>query len=724
MTETTTQPHTLENEDGGKIIHTNCNSHCGGDCEMMVHVKDDKITRIEPVVKDGQTSMCLRGHAYRQRVYSPDRLLHPVKRTGPRGSGEFTRISWDEALDTIAEKMMQIKDTYGNEALLHFCSMCDPYLLHHVTAFHTLLCRFGGYTAPWGLISAEGHSFAEGVTYGRARRHGFTGHPTEEYRNARLIIMWGWNPVTTLMGTDTSLALARAKEDGTRIISVDPRHSDSAATLADKWVPIRPGTDSAVMLAMAHVIIKEDLQDREFISKYTFGFDQLKDYLFGEEDGVAKTPEWAEAISGVPAATLAEMAREYATIKPAVLGNSIGPGRSAFGEQFHRSAEALQAITGNLELDIVRHRPGRATFHPLTPPFPFEPNQVEAGKPPRWNAIPSRGPSVNSSARINVNSFTDAILRGKEGGYPADIKMLWLSNTNYVNQLGDVNRCVEALNKLEFVVVTEQVMSVSAKLADIVLPVCTFFERNDVIPGMGARPARILPRAIKPLGESKSQLQICQLLAPKLGITDYGDKSDEEIVNEVAAESAEFMKTQSEAALKEVPPIAEEELFRTGSKKIEIYSSVMEKMNHPKLPAIPKYIETWESVNDPLADKYPLQLITPHLKRRAHSQFDNLPWLRELQDQTVTINSRDAKPRGIEDGDMVRIANERGVVQIPARVTERIMPGVVAIPQGAWFTPDENGVDHGGSGNVLTSSITSPGGAFASHTALVQVEKV
>ena len=731
MTDIKYQKKPEETDNRDKIVHTNCSSHCGGNCEMMVHVRDNKIIRIEPVETDGRPSMCLRGHAYRQRVYSPDRLLYPLKRTGSRGSGEFARISWDEALDTVAGEMQRIKAAYGNESILHFCSMCDPYVLHHVATFHSLLCRFGGYTAPWGLISGEGHSFSEGVTYGRARRQGYTGHPTKEYLDARLIIMWGWNPVTTQMGTDMSLALARAKENGTRIISVDPRHSDSAATFADKWIPIRPGTDSAVLLAMTYVVIKEDLQDETFIENYTVGFDRLKDYLFGEEDGIAKTPEWADAISGVPAADITELAREYAGNKPAVIGNSYGPGRSAFGEQYQRAAEALQAITGNLNLEILRRPPTRRILQSITPPFPMQPNQVENEKPPRWNAIPSRGPSVNSSARINVNSFTDAILKGREGGYPADIKLLWLSNTNYMNQLGDINRCAEAFNKLEFVLVTEQFMSTSAKFADIVLPVCTFFERFDIIPPAASptgntrsNQAWILNKAIEPLGESRSQLQICQSLAPKLGITDFGDKSDEVLAKQIAAEISEKMELKPDSASKNDAPAPEPKLFRTPSEKIEIYSSLIEKMNHPQLPAIPKYIETWESLNDPLAEKYPLQLITPHFKRRAHSQFDNLPWLRELQDQTLTINSRDAGPRGIKEGDMVRIVNKRGEVRIPARVTERIMPGVVAIPQGAWFAPDENGVDHGGSANVLTSSVTSPAGAFASHTALVQVEKI
>lgn len=704
-----------------KIVHTVCNSHCGGTCDFKVHVRDERIIRIESVPdEEGRPGMCLRGHAYRQRVYSPDRLLYPLKRTGTRGSGEFTRISWEEALDTVADEMKRVKAAYGNAAILHFCSMCDPHILHHVLAFHSLLCQFGGYTAPWGYISCEGYAFAEGVTFGKSGKIRYTGHIPEECLDARLILMWGWNPVTTEMGSSMPLSLARAKESGAKIIAIDPRYTDSAAVFADQWVPIRPGTDAAVMLAMAYVIISENLQDQGFIDAHASGFDQFKTYVLGSEEGTAKTPQWAEAISAVPAATIADLARAYASTKPAILANSFGPGRTAFGEQYHRLAAVLETITGNLRL--AHYAPSFREFS-FIPPFPFTPNHVEEGVPPRWNALPSRGPSVNSGARVNVSSFADAILKGKAGGYPADYKFLWLSNNNYLNQLGDINKAIEAFKALDFILVTEQFMTATARFADIVLPVCTFLERCDLMPPLDVFSNKrsdftVLHKAIEPLGESRSQLQICQALALKLGIADYPFHSDEELVRQMIDTKPEKKDVKSEKAPKKEPQL------RTPSGKVELSSAIAQKMNHPRIPAVPEYIETWESLSDPLAEKYPLQLISPHFKRRAHSQFDNLPWLRELQVQALSINARDAGVRGIKEEDMVRVFNDRGEVRIPAKVTERIMPGVVALPQGAWYAPDENGIDHGGSANVLTRNVTSPGGAFASHTALVQVEKV
>lgn len=722
-----------------KIVRSICSSHCGGTCEMKVHVKGNRIVRIEPDDREFRPRLCARGHAYRQRVYAPDRLLYPLKRTGERGSGQFSRISWEEALETVAGEMIRIKADYGNAAILHFCSMCDPHTLHHVGAFHKLLCQFGGYTAPWGFISHEGATFSAGATYGLRRKFTQTEHRPEEYLGSRLIIMWGWNPVTTEQGTLVPLTLARAKEWGTRFICVDPRYTDSAALFADQWIPIRPGSDAAVLLAMAYVIIKENLQDQEFIETHTIGFDSFKAYVLGLEDGKAKNPEWAEAISTIPAATIAELARAYATQKPAVLVTSIAPGRAAYGEQYHRAAAVLEVITGNWQEKNWLSGPSkRLTFNPQ---FSSPPNAVEMGAPPRRNALPYRGPSVNSSARVNVSMFADAILKGKAGGYPNDYKMLWLSNTNYLNQLGEVNKTVEAFKKLEFLLVTEQFMTASARMADIILPVCTFLERNDLLAPKGYGIYAILNQVIEPLGESRSQLRICQDLALKLGINDYGAQSDGELVEELVAKLAEevdlpdldsmrqegfcFGKLRKpKGATQPEGPKPQAPAFRTPSGKIEIYSEIIARIGDPLIPTLPAYIEPWESPNDPLAGQYPLQLITPHFKRRAHSQFDNLPWLRELQTQMVSINTIDAEARGIRPGDLVRIFNDRGEVQISAKVTERIIPGVVALPQGAWYDPDKQGIDQGGCANVLTKNAISPGGAFICNTALVQIERV
>ncbi|MFH1006628.1 MAG: molybdopterin-dependent oxidoreductase, partial [Candidatus Latescibacterota bacterium] len=313
---------------------------------MKVHVQDGLITRIE--TDDGeepQLRCCLRCRAYRQRVYAPDRIQYPLSRVGPRGKGEFKRISWDEALDRVAGEIRRIKETYGPSSILLKTGGGDlSFVNGGGRIIERLLNMLGGHTGTWGSNSWEAANFASVVTYGTIT----TANTRDDLLNSRLIIMWGWNPTETIQSTNTSFYLAQAKEKGCRIVSVDPRYTDTTAVFADEWIPIRPSTDAAVLIAMACVMVKEGLHDQAFLDRHTIGFEKYKDYLLGVEDNVVKTPEWAEEITGMPAATIARLAREYATTKPAALIAGIAPGRTAMGEQYHRSALTLAAMTGNV----------------------------------------------------------------------------------------------------------------------------------------------------------------------------------------------------------------------------------------------------------------------------------------------------------------------------------------------------------------------------------------
>jgi anaerobic dimethyl sulfoxide reductase subunit A len=708
--------------------------NCGGACLLKVYVKDGVITRME--TDDGdepQLRNCLRCRAYRQRVYAPDRILHPLKRVGERGEGKFERISWDEALETVAGEYKRVKETYGPAAMIYLTNGGDMGQVHNTRTIVRAFSLAGGCTLMWGIASNEGWMFACQATYGYP-----SGVDYRDLVNSRLIILWGQNPAVIIDGCGSSFALARAKENGTRCIVVDPRYTDTAALVADRWVPIRPGTDAAALIAMAYAMITEDLHDKDFLDKYTFGFDRYKAYVLGEEDGVPKTPAWAEAITDIPAQTIVELARDYATIKPAALLPSKAPGRTAFGEQFHRAAFTLSAMTGNI--GIPGGGPGceitqrGATPLPMGPAMKTGGNPVDAGSPLRRDALPtaiSKGPGL--VARLHNSEVMDAILEGKAGGYYSDYKMIYTANVNYLNQYPNVNKAVKALKSLEFIAVQEQFMTSTARFADIILPTCTFFERNDAVWGAGPHLA-YQRKIIEPLGESRSHLSISEGLAEKLGITDYNDKTDEEWLDQIMRPAVTDYERRKETGVEKFygePAIPfQHEIadpanhpFPTPSGKIEICSQRIAEIETPLMPAIPKYIETWESMNDPLAEKYPLQFISTHFKRRAHSQFDNVPWLRELELQAVKINPVDAEPRGIKNGEMVRVFNDRGEIVIPAEVTNRIKPGVVDVPQGAWYDPDERGVDRGGCANVLTRDRRSPGGAMPSNTGLVQVAK-
>jgi anaerobic dimethyl sulfoxide reductase subunit A len=305
-----------------------------------------------------------------------------------------------------------------------------------------------------------------------------------------------------------------------------------------------------------------------------------------------------------------------------------------------------------------------------------------------------------------------------------------------VNQAANINRTIRAFRAVEFIVVIEQFMTPTAKFADILLPANSFMERNDITLGWHLPYIGCMPKIIDSLGESKSHLAIAVELAKHMGVTDLVDKDDEEILRGMVAECGitdfeQFRERGYHKIKLPEPYVAFKEQiedpmnhpFPTPSGKIEIYSQRWAELNNPELPPIPKYIEARESWRSPLSKKYPLQFISTHFRKRALSQFDNVPLLKELGGQELQINGRDALARGISNGDMVRVFNDRGELLTRAKVTDRIMPGVVHLPQGAWYNPDEKGLDRGGSANVLTHNEFSPAGAWALNTNLVEVER-
>ncbi|MDO8634885.1 MAG: molybdopterin-dependent oxidoreductase, partial [Dehalococcoidia bacterium] len=228
-----------------KIITTACNTHCGGSCLLRVHVKDGVITRFETDNgEEPQVRACLRCRAYRQRIYHPDRLLYPLKRVGERGEGKFQRVSWDEALETVAGELKRVKETYGNAAILLRGSGGDIGWLHGWRCVDILLNMFGGFSQSWGSASSEAANFASLANYGSLD----TRHSRDDLLYSKLIILWGWDPANSIQNTGTSWFIAQAKEKGARIICLDPRFTESAATLANEWIPIRPGTDAAMLI--------------------------------------------------------------------------------------------------------------------------------------------------------------------------------------------------------------------------------------------------------------------------------------------------------------------------------------------------------------------------------------------------------------------------------------------------------------------------------------------
>ncbi|MFC2133636.1 DMSO/selenate family reductase complex A subunit [Bacteroidota bacterium] len=744
-----------------KVIRTGCPAHnCGGKCLLKVHVKSGKIVRIETddrptdTVDDPQLRACIRGRAYRKRQDHPDRLKYPLKRIGKRGEGKFERISWEKALDTVAVQLKRVKEVYGNSAIYVPYGTGSYSQTNGRQTAYRLMNLFGGSLGFYNSYSWACISRITPYVFGTS----VTGNQRQDWINSRYIIMWSWNPCEMRDGTNSEYFLKKAKENGAKIICIDPRMSMSAVALADEWIPIRPGTDVAMMSAMAYVMITENLHDKDFINKYCVGFDKsqmpegledeesYEDYILGTKDGIPKTPEWAEVITAVPKETIIKVAREYAITKPAMLYQGYGMQRRAYGEQAVVAGCVLAAMTGNIGI------PGGCASGLAL--------QADDGGP-FWNVFPT-GPNP-IKARIPTFLWTEAVLRGKEmtseegviGVEKLDnnIKLIYGVATNaLINQHANVNRTAKILQDeslVEFIVIHEQFMTPTAKFADIVLPVSTQFEVYGLEDGWKYGDEVILmPKILDDYYEAKSDYQICADVAERLGIRDeYTEGRDERGWIEWIVEQYQqtrfpdmpnldkFEKsnegvysvpvTNPKIAFKDFVKDPVENKLNTESGKIEIFSKRMYDKNNPELiPPIPKYIQEWESPFGEEVEKYPLQAIGHHYMPRVHSTHDNNEWTMEAFPQRIFINPIDAEERNISDGDEVKIFNERGTIIIPCRVTNKMMPGVVDIPQGAWWTPDENGIDRRGNVNVLTSERWTPL-AFGNtqHTIMVQVEK-
>src|SRR3984957_5080967 len=489
---------------GETVVTSTCGHNCGGRCVVNPHVRDGRIVHISTDPRGWNADppplpACARGVGQIERTYHPDRLQYPMRRTGPRGSGQFERISWDDALDIVSREMLRVRATYGNAAILDASRTGSQSMLHGRAAAQRFLYMFGGCTELWSNMSAEAEVFAVHMTYGAKADYKMSGREPSDYANSKLMLMWGWSPGDGTFGTGTMPFLKWAKKRGMRVVCIDPRRTETSRQLADEHIFIRPGTDAAALIAMAYVIVSEGLHDQEFCDRYVLGFDEdhlpdaastgasYRSHLLGLADGVAKTPEWAAAITGIPAETIRRLAIEFATAKPAALQTGYAPGRTDFGEQFHRAAYALCAITGNVGI------PGGNSGSSNGATGRSGIKQLAIGKNP-------------IDARVSSPMLADLLARGEAGGYPADIKLIYAVMGDLFNQAPNINKIVAALDGVEFIIGQDNFLTPTARYADIVLPATTFWERNDVhTPWAGAQHYAIFMRqAIAPMYECRN----------------------------------------------------------------------------------------------------------------------------------------------------------------------------------------------------------------------------
>lgn len=772
-------------DDQLETVVTSCAHNCGSRHVLVAHKKNGVIVRLSTddgrYQKDGhfgkdteqepQLRACLRGRSYRQRIYSAERLLYPMVRVGKRGEGKFKRVSWDEALTKVTEKMKDITKKYGVGSLLDQSYAGASYgVLHKSDQIEGLLARFlgmfGNRCSSWSVPSYQATTFSSRMTYGTIH----DGNEDDAYMHSKLIIMWGWNPAYTFHGGNTFYYMRLAKQRGCKFVVIDPQFTDSAAAYDAWWIPIKPNTDAAMMAGMAHYIFSENLQDQDFINQFTQGMDKgtmpnwaqgkenFKDYIMGKYDKTPKTPKWAAKICGVAEKDIIKLAHMYATTKPAALKASWGPGRASYGEQYSRMAAALQAMTGNIGiLGGCAEGVGKA-WHPEAVAHPYDQYANiwhSSIKSDRWAHCVLNYPNVK---REEIGLWPRA---DERDGVIPNIKGIFWHGSDWFNQLTNINKEIKAIKKMELVVCMDATITPSGIWADVLLPITTHFERHDVaLPWYKGHYYIHRPKVIEPMGESKTDLQVFTEMAYRLGFGqgynpranrgyfDDNDAVDESYLadwwnykvkpNQNVDMSWEDFKKYGIYKFKfEHPHVAFEDQikhgkpFETQSGKIEIFSSELAQITDWKktqygyeIPSIPKWIEPFESLNHKKkTKKHPFHMITPHPRWRTHSIYNNSSWLRETYEQELTMNASDARKLGIKTGDIVEVYNKRGKCIVPVYATERCMPSVVVLYEGAWMDVDKKGVDRAGNPDFLTLDKPSPAGAFAYNTILVDVKK-
>ena len=687
-----------------------CGKDCGGDaCPLLAEVENGRVTRVinNPV---GGTYIkgCLRGFHLPDETYAPDRILTPLIRVGPRGSGDFREASWEEALQLTASKLGEIRSRYGTQAVLQCGSAGSTGALH--TTWRLLarfLNLFGGCTQLTSNYSNGAASFILPYLLGDDwRRSGFD---PSTMQDAQMIVLWGANVLETRMGSEVPQRLLEAARRGAQVVVIDPRRSATVKHTAAWWIPCKPGTDAALMLAVLYVLCTEGLADRAFTESHSTGFAELEREILGQSDGCAKTPEWAETICGVAADEIRRFARAYAAAKPAMLFPGYSIQRVFAGEETYRLTVALQIATGN----FGRRGGSTGSLNNLLPP-------------PRAGSLPV--PYLADLPGVPVVNWPDAVLGGRDAGFPSDIHAIYSLGSNFLNQGSDIRKNIAAFEKLDFAVTHELFLTPTARYCDVVFPAATALEKADIAYPWLGNYLMYKPQVVAPRGQARNDYDILCDLADRLGFgAEFSEnRRAEDWIERFIAESEVadpdafkqtgiyFAPEQDRVGLADFAADPEGHPLRTPSGKVEIASRSYHQETGGAL------IPTWQQ--PPEDTRYPLRLITPKSPYRIHSQGSNLKYSREKARHALEMHPSDAHARGLVDGETVRLFNDQGECRVPLRLTEDIVPGVVCLPEGVWVSLGPDGVDRAGSANMLTSTQgTKPGKNCIMHGVGVEV---
>ncbi len=744
-----------------RVVHAACPHDCPDACGVLITVEDGRATKIQgdPAHPVTRGFLCAKVAKYLDRVYSPDRVRYPMRRVGPKGpeiagggarptrmsmpqggadrnvrataansTQAFERITWDQALDEIASRFRQIADEFGPEAILPYSYGGTLAVLNGGSMDRRFFHRLGASQLDRTICSAAGEAGLRSVLGVKL------GTEPEQFRQSRYIIAWGAN----IHGNNIHLwpFIEEARRNGAKFVVIDPYKTRTAAC-ADWHLPINMGTDAALALGMMHVIIGEGLYDADYVAKYTFGFEQLREKV--KEYPPDQVAQW----TGISAPDVITLAREYATARPAAIRLNYGIQRSEVGGMSTRAVAMLPCITGSWKEVGGGLQLSTSGAYGL--------NRDAIQNPELMQKALGRSARVVNMVELGkaLNTLTDPPIKG-----------LFVYNSNPAAVCPNHNEVIRGLMRPDvFTVVHEQFFTDTTDYADIVLPATTFFEHKDLQTAYGHYYLQMSDRAIGPLGECRPNVEVFRGLAQRMGFDDecFQQCVDEMIDialaspnswlkgidrvrlereghvrlnfsrqasvvgqadgGEACPELAEGLPASTQAGADAFLPFANGG-FQTPSGKAELYS---EELKRSGLDPVAAFNPPTESRHSSKARTYPLEMLARKADNFLNSTFTNLPVLQEMEDRgLLEISVADAQARSIRDGDAVRVFNGRGVIQLTARVNGQVQPGTVSAKLNwAKLTPGGQNI------NVLTSEkLSDMGNSATFYSVLVEVERI
>ena len=676
-----------------------CPHDCPDTCVATVDVENGRAVRIggDPGHSFTQGFLCAKVNHYLDRVYSPDRILHPLKRVGKKGEGRFERISWDVALETIAANFKRVSEAHGPQSILPYSYAGNSGLIHYGSLDRRFFGAIGASQLERTICASagfEGYKAVIGATIG---------FDPEKVGNAKLIVAWGANIISSNVHFWPFVEEARKR--GARFIVIDPYRSKTAEK-ADWHIAPLPGTDGALALAMMHVLFRDDLLDHDYIGKFTIGVDGLK----------ARAMEWSPARAavetGLSVATIEELAREYGTTRPSAIRINYGLNRAAGGANTVRIITCLPALVGDWRHVGAGIQLSSSGTYMQTTARLTRPEMVPKG-----------------TRTINMSSLGEAL----DPALDPPVQALYVYNSNPAAVAPDQNAVRRGLAREDlFVAVHELFRTDTVDWADIVLPATTVLEHTDILKSYGHLHLSINRPAIEPLGECRSNTEVFRQLAQKMGLTDPRLFESDDALMEQAFNwshprlqgiSIERLNRETSVRLNlpaEWAPFAEGD-FPTPSGKCEFFSETEKAQGRDPLP---HYVRPREGPisNPSLAKTYPLAFISPPAHHFLNSTFSAQPMFvrREGGEPALTIHPDDAKVRGIAEGQMVRTFNARGEFLAKAHVSDGARPGVV-VGLSVWWAKLCPG---GHNANAVTSqALTDLGGGATFYDVLVDVAR-